>query len=313
MKKLFLMLLVVWNCIAIRRVEAQNQTVDFREETIYFLITTRFFDGDPSNNRPNEWCSYNPDNPSSLITDPQDVTWRGDFKGLIQKLDYIKDLGFTAIWITPIVQNWSPLDYHGYHAYDFTKVDPRLESPGATFQDLINEVHARGMKIILDIVTNHAGRFGIKGKAEIKYNTDPTKPWGKDKNGNPLQPNPNWQYDGMTPNPADGKIWSRANLPKMPAPYNANLANYNWPCTEAYVSTSDPEWYHHSGNGFAQGWDDLENLYNRALAGDCPDLNTGSPVVRNYLIAAYTKFIQMGVDGFRWDTVKHMSKEDILP
>ncbi|GAB4335097.1 MAG: hypothetical protein OHK0038_12580 [Flammeovirgaceae bacterium] len=288
------------------------QAPDFREETIYFLITTRFFDGDPSNNRPNEWCSYNPNNPSSLITDPQDVTWRGDFKGLIQKLDYIKDLGFTAIWITPIVQNWSPLDYHGYHAYDFTKVDPRLESPGATFQDLINQCHARGMKIILDIVTNHSGRFGIKGKCEIKYNTDPNQSWGKDLNGNPLQPNPNWQYDGMTPNPADGKIWSRANLPKLPAPYNSNLAAYNWPCTESYVLTSDPEWYHHSGNGFAQGWDDTENLYNRALAGDCPDLNTGSATVRNYLIAAYTKFIQMGVDGFRWDTVKHMSKEDVL-
>lgn len=298
--------------LSVLSVNVQAQ-VDFREETIYFLLTTRFFDGDPSNNVPNEWSSYNPDpniNPS--ITDPNDVTWRGDFKGLIQKLDYIKDLGFTAIWITPIVQNRGPLDYHGYHAYDFTKVDPRLESPGATFQDLIREVHARGMKIVLDIVTNHSGRFGIKGKAEIKYNTDPTKPWGKDKNGHPLKPNPNWQYDGITPNPDDGKIWSRANVPTLPAPYNQNLAAYNWPSTESYVRTTDPAWYHHSGNGFAQGWDDIENLYNRALAGDTPDLNTGNQVVRDYLVAAYTTFINMGVDGFRWDTMKHMSKEDVL-
>ncbi len=284
--------------------------VDFRKETIYFLITTRFFDGDPANNRPNEWCSFGPNSPS--ITDPNDVTWRGDFKGLIQKLDYIKDLGFTAIWITPIVQNRGPLDYHGYHAWDFTKVDPRLESPGATFQDLINEVHARDMKIVLDIVTNHSGRFGIKGQAELKYNTDPTQPWGKDANGNVLQDNPNWSYDGLTPNPADGKIWSRANLAKMPAPYNSNLAAYNWPSTESFVSTSNPNWFHHSGNGFAQGWDDTENLYNRALAGDCPDLNTGSQVVRDYLVAAYTTFINMGVDGFRWDTMKHMDKQDAL-
>ena len=49
------------------------------------------------------------------------------------------------------------------------------------------------------------------------------------------------------------KIWSRANLAKMPAPYNENLALYNWPGTEAFVSTSDPDWYHHSGNGYAQG------------------------------------------------------------
>ena len=142
--------------------------VDFRKESIYFLMTTRFFDGDPSNNVANEWCSYN--GGVNEITDPNDVTWRGDFKGLIQKLDYIQDLGFTAIWITPIVQNAGPLDYHGYHAWDFTKVDARLESPGATFQDLINEVHARGMKIVLDIVTNHSGRYGIKDVAEWSGN-----------------------------------------------------------------------------------------------------------------------------------------------
>ncbi|HSQ63533.1 MAG TPA: alpha-amylase family glycosyl hydrolase, partial [Polyangiaceae bacterium] len=97
---------------------------DFREETIYFLMTTRFFDGDPSNDY------YDRDR--VVLGDP---TWRGDFKGLIQQLDYIHDtLGFTAIWITPVVENRSGLSYHGYHGYDFTRVDPRLESPGATFQ-----------------------------------------------------------------------------------------------------------------------------------------------------------------------------------
>ncbi len=283
-----------------------NSQIDFREETIYFLMTSRFFDGDSSNNAPTEWSSYNPDptiNPT--ITDPNDVTWRGDFKGLIQKLDYIKDLGFTAIWITPIVHNRSPLDYHGYHAWDFTKVDPRLESPDATFQDLINEIHARDMKIVLDIVTNHSGRFGIKDVAEIKYNTDPNASWYAPDNSN-------WEYDGLTPNPEDGLIWSRANLAKMPPPYNQNLAAFNFPSKENYVDTTDPNWYHHSGNGFAQGFDDIENLQNRALAGDTPDLNTGSQVVRDYLVNAYTTFINMGVDAFRWDTVKHMSKEDIL-
>ncbi|MCK8522126.1 starch-binding protein [Aquimarina sp. D1M17] len=307
MKKLLLKsIAVICYCIASFAPSFLQGQTDFREETIYFLMTTRFFDGDQSNNAPTEWSSYNPDptiNPS--ITDPNDVTWRGDFKGLIQKLDYIKDLGFTAIWITPIVHNRSPLDYHGYHAWDFTKVDPRLESPGATFQDLINEIHARDMKIVLDIVTNHAGRFGIKDVAEIKYNTDPTAPWYADDN-------PIWEYDGLTPNPEDGLIWSRANLAQMPPPYNQNLAAFNFPSKENYVDTSDPDWYHHSGNGFAQGFDDIENLQNRALAGDTPDLNTGSQVVRDYLVEAYTTYINMGVDAFRWDTVKHMSKEDIL-
>ncbi len=307
MKKLLLGLLSIINIGIIYFIPlSMNSQTDFREETIYFLMTTRFFDGDPNNNAPTEWSSFNPDptiNPT--ITDPNDVTWRGDFKGLIQKLDYIKDLGFTAIWITPIVHNRSPLDYHGYHAWDFTKVDPRLESPGATFQDLINEVHARDMKIVLDIVTNHSGRFGIKDVAEIKYNTDPTAIWY-------APDNPNWEYDGLTPNPEDGLIWSRANLAKMPPPFNQNLAAYNFPGKENYVDTSDPNWYHHSGNGFAQGFDDVENLQNRALAGDTPDLNTENQVVRDYLVNAYTTFINMGVDAFRWDTVKHMSREDIL-
>jgi len=181
----------------------------------------------------------------------------------------------------------------------------------ATFQDLINEVHARDMKIVLDIVTNHTGRFGIKDHAEIRYNTDHDQPWGQDLNGNPLPDNPDWEYDGLTPNPDDGKIWSRANVARLPAPYNENLAAYNWPNTVSYINTTSNDWYHHSGNGFAQGYDDTENLYNRALHEDTPDLNTGSPVLRQYMLDAYRTYIEMGVDGFRWDTIKHMSKEDV--
>ncbi len=286
---------------------------DIREESIYFLMTTRFFDGDPSNNRPSEWCSYFPGNPNNgNYAGSNDVTWKGDFKGLVQKLDYIKDLGFTAIWITPIVQNRSPLDYHGYHAWDFTKVDPRLESPGYTFKNLIDSAHNKGIKIFLDVVLNHAGRFGIKGRSEIKYNTDPTQPWGKNINGGTLTDNPNWQYDGLTPNPDDGKIWSRANIAKMPAPYNQNLAAYNWPGMESYVNTSDAAWFNKSGNGFAQGYDDTTNLYWRALAGDTPDFFTGGDSVRNYLFKAYKTFIDMGIDGMRLDAIKHMPKRDVL-
>ncbi|MDE6287800.1 MAG: hypothetical protein K2M00_03315, partial [Muribaculaceae bacterium] len=79
---------------------------DFRDETIYFAMTTRFYDGDPSNNT---YCWDGIKN----VNAPE---WRGDFKGLIEKLDYIKALGFTAVWITPVVENASGLDYHGYHA-----------------------------------------------------------------------------------------------------------------------------------------------------------------------------------------------------
>ena len=92
-----------------------GERTDFRDETVYFAMTTRFYDGDPQNNVlcwDNQQCQI----------ETKDPCWRGDFKGLIDKLDYIKALGFTAIWITPVVQNASGYDYHGYHAMDFSKV-----------------------------------------------------------------------------------------------------------------------------------------------------------------------------------------------
>ena len=130
-----------------------TERTDLREESIYFVITTRFYDGDTGNNV-HCWDDAKANNPDS------DPAWRGDFKGLIQKLDYIKALGFSAIWITPVVDNASGYDYHGYHAFDFTKVDPRYESSDTTYEDLIAAAHAKDMKIIQDVVWNHTSNFG---------------------------------------------------------------------------------------------------------------------------------------------------------
>ncbi|MDO8344069.1 MAG: alpha-amylase family glycosyl hydrolase [Cellvibrio sp.] len=116
---------------------------DFRKETIYFLLTARFYDGDTGNNY------YNRDRYKA-----GDPHWRGDFKGLIQKLDYIKDLGFTAIWVTPPVENRSGLDYHGYHAYDFYKVDPRMAGDTidlATGRQNVKDYLNGAMKMYLDM------------------------------------------------------------------------------------------------------------------------------------------------------------------
>ena len=81
--------LIFFLCAHLFSVTSSAQTTDFRKESIYFLLVSRFNDGDSNNNRPNEWCSYIPGVNNPNITDPQDVTWRGDFKGLIEKLDYI--------------------------------------------------------------------------------------------------------------------------------------------------------------------------------------------------------------------------------
>ncbi|PIU20255.1 MAG: hypothetical protein COT18_03205 [Elusimicrobia bacterium CG08_land_8_20_14_0_20_59_10] len=130
---------------------------DFRNETIYFVMTDRFVDGDPGNNNI-YGDEYKPGNLKYYQG--------GDFKGLMQNLDHIKDMGFTAIWITPPVaqppgryQNqdgsYDAAGYHGYWAWDFSKIDPHLESKGASYADLISAAHAKGLKIIQDIVTNH--------------------------------------------------------------------------------------------------------------------------------------------------------------
>ena len=288
---------------------------DFREESIYFLMTARFYDGDPTNN---SWCRADD---KSGNREKNDYPWRGDFKGLIEKLDYIKALGFSAIWITPPVLNRSDFDFHGYHAWDMTKVDPRLESAGATYQDLINAAHEKGIKIIQDIVLNHSCRYGLKDFFEVKYWGDrDNQYWGKNSAINYYDEyNPNFEYDGISVEPNSGKSWYNGDLwqkEKPSLPWNPNLSdwgqqlgynNENRPyygCQWPTLKLFDPEKYHPE---FLKNWED-ETCQTGSIHEDCIDLNTESAVVQKYLIDAYTKYIEMGVDGFRIDTVKHVSR-----
>ena len=123
-----------------------DQTPEYwQRQSIYQVITDRFFDGDPSNN--NADGNYNPSGRRSVHG--------GDFKGLEQKLDYIKSLGATAIWISPVVLN-ARGEFHGYAGRDFYKVDPHWGSL-ADLQHLIQTAHARGLLVIDDIIVNHGG------------------------------------------------------------------------------------------------------------------------------------------------------------
>lgn len=257
-----------------------NRT-DFRDETIYFVMTTRFYDGDPSNN----WQCW--DNVERNQGDP---AWRGDFKGLIEKLDYIKALGFTAVWITPVVTNASGYDYHGYHAFNFSEVDKRYESQDVNFQDLIDAAHARGMKIILDIVLNHTGNFGEENLCKLF-----TRDWTKNQATIDDCMVPFTKKDG-------GKLPD--NYLSLPGAEQYSSRLINMKNTDG-VNHDTNNYWHHVGNNW--NWDDYSRWYGQ-IAGDCVDLNTENPYVSNYLVKCYGKFIEMGVDGFRIDTSGHISR-----
>ena len=285
-KKLFaamLLLLASSNAMA-----TDNFTVnrtDFRDESIYFMITTRFYDGDPKNN---VLCWDNQEAQMST----KDPCWRGDFQGVIDKLDYIKALGFTAIWITPVVQNASGYDYHGYHASDFSKVDCRYQSGDGKksgdvmFQELIDKAHKKGIKIILDIVLNHTGNFGEEHFCK------------------------EFDRDTRLRNQADINACMIPNLETLGSDYPGLLPGYQYQRRLAMMKNTDGQnhdthnYWHHFGNF---NWD-LPNRWWAQIAGDCVDLNTENNTVADYLVKCYGNFIKMGVDGFRIDTSGHISR-----
>ena len=257
--------------------DTEYERTDLREDSIYFVITTRFYDGDESNNV-HCWDDSQANNPD---TDP---AWRGDFKGLIQKLDYIKALGFSAIWITPVVENASGYDYHGYHAFDFTKVDPRYESDDTSYQDLIDAAHEKGLKIIQDVVFNHSGNFGEANLAPMF-----TKDYSNLGSSDCMKVIPDStlakNYSGYSSMlPADQY---QSRLAVMKEDVNDTAHNYHHDKSLSYGSYTEQ-----TGQ----------------MAGDCVDINTENPSVVKYLTDAYSKYLDMGVDAFRMDTEKHINR-----
>ena len=137
----------------------------WQRQSIYQIITDRFYDGDPSND--NADGNYDPAGHRGTSVHG------GDFKGIGQKLDYIKSLGATAIWISPVVLN-ARGEFHGYAGLDFYKVDPHWGTM-ADLQHLVQAAHARGLLVIDDIVVNHGGNLvdsADPGYPHFKYPPD---------------------------------------------------------------------------------------------------------------------------------------------
>jgi len=135
--------------------ERQNSVNSFKgfnsSDIIYLITPDRFVNGDATNDDvPGMIDRYNPGSPSGRHG--------GDIQGIIDKLDYLKNLGITAIWITPLLENNTKLSYHGYAATDLYKIDPRF-GDNSLYKKLVTEAHNRGIKVIYDHVNNHIGVY----------------------------------------------------------------------------------------------------------------------------------------------------------
>ena len=238
---------------------------DWRDEVIYFAMTDRFADGDAGNN-----------DQGTGEYDPADEARYngGDLAGLRQHLDYIQQLGATALWITPPVLNqwWHPGSryggYHGYWASDFSRIDPHLGDV-ADYKALADDLHARRMKLVQDVVVNHVGNW-------LEYGSG----WNAEDPA----------IDATLTPDGQGEIRPRQ------APFSSNDPRDPAQRQQAI--------YHWTPN--VRDFRDRQQSENWQLSG-LDDLNTESPAVRRALRESYGRWIRdIGVDAFRIDTAIHV-------
>ncbi len=240
-------------------VQAQTTNVFWQQQNIYQLITDRFFDGDPSNN--NADGNYSATGTTSVHG--------GDFKGIEQKLDYIKALGATAVWISPVVLNGHG-QFHGYAGRDFYKVDPHWGSL-ADLQHFTAAAHARGLLVIDDIICNHGD--------DLIYSTDSG-------------------YAAYLAPPAGYTLKYRSSSLTYAPPFDIYNSTYT-PTNNALTNL-----FHNYG---AIPDYNIPDHYQLGELSGLDDFRTESPYVRSNMAAIYNFWIQQaGFDGFRIDTFKHV-------
>jgi glycosidase len=277
------------------------------DEIIYFLLPDRFENGDPSNDRGGLTGGR-------LVTgfDPtaKGFYHGGDLRGLIARLDYIQALGATAIWLGPVFKN-KPVQgapghesagYHGYWITDFTSVDPHFGSD-EDMRNLAEAVHARGMKLYLDIVVNHTADV-------IAYRECPD-------GGCPYRSRADYPYTrrggvaGEAINPGflgdAAPYQTEENFAKLTRPDYAYTPFV--PTGQEHIKAppwlNDPIYYHNRGNSTFHG--------ESSTMGDffgLDDLMTENPRVVHGFIDIYGAWIdKYAIDGFRIDTAQHVNPE----
>ncbi len=233
----------------------------WRNQSIYQIITDRFFDGDPSNNNFYGGADGSAGN----------KTHGGDWAGVERKLDYIKALGATAIWLSPVLKNGAgDFDYHGYATTDFYNVDPRFGSL-QDLQRLVAEAHRRGILVINDVVVNHGSTWVDSADSGFANFVYPPAGYNLRYNSGGRQYAP--PFDNASISAAFG---------------NTNLANI----------------FHN--NGGTQNWTDAVQVELGELA-SLDDFRTESSYVRARMKEIWSYWMNtVGFDAFRIDTVKHV-------
>ena len=276
-------------------------------EVVYFLLPDRFENGDSQNDRGGL--------EGDRLRTGFDPTSKGfynggDLRGLITRLDYIQGLGATAIWLGPIYKN-KPVQggpgeesagYHGYWITDFTTVDPHFGTE-AEMRELVDAVHARGMKIYLDIITNHTAdviAYRECPTSKCAYRSRADYPYSRRGGliGEPI--NEGFAGDGSQHQTVENFVkLTRPDFAYTPfvPPGEENAKVPAW--------LNDPIWYHNRGNttfsGESNDMGDFVGL---------DDLMTENPRVVQGFIDIFGSWIDhYGVDGFRIDTAKHVNEE----
>jgi len=255
------LLLAACGAAAAGPLQLHVKSPDWRDQVIYFVMTDRFDDGDPRNNDQGVGA-YDPARGDRFNG--------GDLRGITRRLDYIRGLGATALWLTPPVRNqWvdgalGHVGYHGYWAQHFKQVDPHLGTL-ADYRRLSHALHTRGMVLVQDIVVNHVGNYFDYGAG-----------WDANDPGRQYLPN-----RASKPTGAPTQVPFNLNDPRR-AP-DRRAAVYHW--TPALVDTQVRA---HELNHQMSSLDDL---------------NTESPGVRRALRDSFGWWIRnVGVDAFRVDT-----------
>ncbi len=265
------------------------------EEQFYFVMTDRFANGDATN----DLGGLEGDRLTTGF-DPTDKGFYqgGDIAGLRSKLDYIEGLGTSAIWLTPSFKNRpvqgeganASAGYHGYWITDFTQIDPHLGT-NAELEALIDEAHAKGIQIYFDIITNHTADVISYEENQYTYVDQATSPY-RDAAGNVFDPA---EYAGGDTFPT---LDAQTSFPYTPvvAQEDQDLKVPAW--------LNDPTLYHNRGDSTYSGesttYGDFSGL---------DDLMTENPTVVNGFVDVYKTWVDLGIDGFRIDTAKHVNFE----